>query len=275
MGKRIRKGIIYFLLISASIVVLFPLLWMVLISIRNNNEVFTIQTRVIPRVPNVDAFRAIIRNPEMVRLFINSYIVAIAVTVISLFLASISGYGLSRFKFAGKKFVILYLLLTQMFPMVLLSVPYFMTISKLGLYNTHSALTMAYISFALPFSTLMMRDFISTIPVEIDEAAIVDGCGRLKVFWQIVLPPSLPGLIATGVYTFILAWNEFLFATVLTQDITARTLPVGIGMLIGQYTTQYNQMMALSVLASIPLVICFLFVQKYLIQGLTAGSVKI
>ena len=120
----------------------------------------------------------------------------------------------------------------------------------------------------------MIRDFISTIPRELDEAAKMDGCGPLKTFFYIIIPPSLPGLIATGVYTFILAWNEFLFAVVLMNTIDARSLTIGIGTLIGEYSTEWNQLMALSFMASVPLILVFLFLQKYFLQGLTAGSVK-
>lgn len=274
LKRKLRKIGIYLILFSASAVVLFPLLWMFMLSIRENREVFTIPTRIIPHKITLEPYLTVLGKPDMVKLFINSYLVTLAVTFISVFLAALSGFGLSRFHFSGKRFTILYLLLTQMFPMVLLSIPYFLIISKLGLYNTRIALIIVDVSFALPFSALMMRDFISTIPIEIDEAAIMDGCGQFKIFSHIIVPVALPGLVATAVYTFILAWNEFLYAAILTQDTAARTLPVGIGMLIGQYTTQYNEMMALSVLASVPLIICFLFVQKSFVAGMTAGSVK-
>ncbi|MDO4274915.1 MAG: carbohydrate ABC transporter permease [Eubacteriales bacterium] len=275
MGKqKMRKILVTVLLLVFSAIVIFPLAWMILISIRNNNEVFTIPTRILPEVVTLKPYLTIIGKPDMMRLFLNSYIVTIAVTALSVFLAMLAGYGLSRFTFRGKRFTVLYLLLTQMFPLVLLSVPYFLVISRMGLYNTRTALVIVDVSFALPFSTLMMRDFISTIPVEIDEAAIMDGCTRFRTFFQIIVPVSAPGVVATAVYTFILAWNEFLYATILTSDTAARTLPVGIGMLIGQYTTQYNEMMALSVMASIPLIAAFLFFQKYFVEGMTAGSVK-
>ncbi|MDC7290443.1 carbohydrate ABC transporter permease [Blautia schinkii] len=272
--QKMRKISVTILLLVFSAIIIFPLAWMFLISIRNNNEVFTIPTRIFPETATIKPYLTIMGKPDMMRLFLNSYIVTISVTVLSVFLAMLAGYGLSRFTFRGKRFTVLYLLLTQMFPLVLLSVPYFLVISKMGLYNTRTALVIVDISFALPFSILMMRDFISTIPVEIDEAAIMDGCTRLRTFFQIIIPVSAPGIVATAVYTFILAWNEFLYATILTSDTAARTLPVGIGMLIGQYTTQYNEMMALSVMASIPLIIAFLFFQKYFVEGMTAGSVK-
>lgn len=255
-------------------IVLIPMVWMLSIALRSNLEVFAIPLKLLPGSPTLDAFRSILQNPDMVRLFLNSYWIAICVTMLCIFLAALSGYGLSRFQYKSRKLVVLYILLTQMFPMVLLSIPYFLIISGMGLYNTYTALILAYTSFALPFAILMMRDFVNSIPRELDEAATIDGCGPYATFFRIILPPCLPGLIATGVYTFILAWNEYLFAVVLTQDVTARPLTLGIGMLIGEYTTEWNQLMALSFLASAPLVIVFMFVQKYFLQGLTAGSVK-
>lgn len=271
---RFGKWGTYPLIIVLLFIVLIPLLWMISISLRSNLEVFSIPLKLISDHPTLDAFRAILQNSDMVRLFVNSYIIAISVTILCVFLAALSGYGLSRFQYKSKKAVVLYILLTQMFPMVLLSIPYFLIISGMGLYNTYTALILAYTSFALPFSILMMRDFVNSIPRDLDEAATIDGCGPYGTFFRIILPPCLPGLVATAVYTFILAWNEYLFAVVLTQDITSRPLTLGIGMLIGEYTTEWNQLMALSVMASVPLVVVFMFVQKYFLQGLTAGSVK-
>lgn len=270
----LKKWSLYGLIALLIFIVLIPMFWMLSIAMRTNLEVFSIPLKLIPDHPTFDAFRQILQNSDMVRLFLNSYFVSILVTLLCVLLSALSGYGLSRFQYKSKKLVVLYILLTQMFPMVLLSIPYFLIISGMGLYNTYTALILAYTSFALPFSILMMRDFVNSIPRELDEAATIDGCGPYGTFFRIILPPCLPGLIATAVYTFILAWNEYLFAVVLTQDITSRPLTLGIGMLIGEYTTQWNQLMALSFMASAPLVVVFMFVQKYFLQGLTAGSVK-
>ncbi|QMV42635.1 carbohydrate ABC transporter permease [Cohnella cholangitidis] len=274
MNKKKKTLLVYLLIGLVTVVTFAPIIWMFLVSIRDNNAVFSVPLQLIPDNPNLNAYRAIFNSPDILKLFVNSYVIAGCVTVLCILFAALSGYGLSRFQFKGKRFVILYILLTQMFPMVLLSIPYFLIISGMGLYNTYTALILAYTSFALPFSILMMRDFANSIPRELDEAATVDGCGPLRTFFQIIIPPSLPGLIATGVYTFILAWNEYLFATVLTQDVAARPLTLGIGTFIGEYTTQWNQLMALSILASVPLLLVFMFVQKYFLQGLTSGSVK-
>ncbi|WP_248924336.1 carbohydrate ABC transporter permease [Paenibacillus hamazuiensis] len=272
--KRRHAFFTYLSLIVLASIVMLPIAWMVSISLRANQEVFAMPLRWIPEHPTLDAFRSVLKNPNLVRLFVNSYIIAIAVTFLCILFASLAGYGFSRFSFKGKRAMLLYVLLTQMFPMVLLSIPYFLFITRVGLYNTYFAMILAYTSFALPFSIMMMRDFIGTIPRELDEAATIDGCGALRTFFSIIIPPSLPGLIATGVYTFILAWNEFLFAVVLTNTVNVRPLTIGIGMLIGEYTTEWNQLMALSFMASVPLILVFLFLQKYFLQGLTAGSVK-
>ncbi|MFD0871507.1 carbohydrate ABC transporter permease [Paenibacillus residui] len=271
---RHRPYFTYLSLLVLGSILLLPIAWMISISLRPNPEVFAMPLKIFPETPTLDAFRTVLQNRDLLRLFVNSYIIALSVTFLCIFLASLAGYGFSRFKFKGKKTALVYILLTQMFPMVLLSIPYFLFITRAGLYNTYFALILAYTSFALPFSIMMMRDFIATIPQELDEAAKIDGCGAFKTFFYIIIPPSLPGLIATGVYTFILAWNEFLFAVVLTNTINVRPLTIGIGMLIGEFTTEWNALMALSFMASAPLVIVFLFVQKYFLQGLTAGSVK-
>lgn len=257
-----------------TFIILIPFFWMISVSLRSNVEVFTVPLSLLPVNPTLEAYRKIMQNSDLIRLFLNSYTIAFSVMILCLLLASLAGYGLSRFSYKGKRFIILYILITQMFPMVLLAIPYFLTVTRIGIYNTYSALILAYASFALPFAILMMRDFVNSIPRELDEAATIDGCGMYGIFFRIILPPCLPGLIATGVYAFILAWNEYLFATVLTQNISVRPLTIGIGMMIGEFTTEWNQLMALSFMASIPLVVCFLFVQKYFLQGLTGGSVK-
>jgi multiple sugar transport system permease protein len=272
--RKPQKASVYLSLIVLTSIILLPIGWMISIAIRDNTDVFKMPLQLIPESPNLNAFRAVLANPDMVRLFVNSYVIAISVTFLCILFAALAAYGFSRFNFKGKRTMLIYILVTQMFPMVLLSIPYFLIITRYGMYDTYAALIFAYTSFALPFSIIMLRDFISTIPKELDEAAKIDGCGPLKTFFHIIIPPSLPGLIATGVYTFILAWNEFLFAVILTNSVKAKPLTIGIGSLVGEYSTQWNQLMALSILASAPLILVFLFLQKYFLQGLTAGSVK-
>ena len=239
MFRKNKFGVYLSLIVLGSIAMV-PIFWMISIAFRTNPEVFASPLKLLPPTFTLDAFKTVFENRDLIQLFVNSYIIALSVTFICIISAAMAGYGFSRFDFKGKRSAIIYILLTQMFPMVLLVIPYFLFITRVGLYNTYFALILAYTSFALPFSIMMMRDFINTIPKELDEAAKIDGCGPLKSFFYIILPPCLPGLIATGVYTFILAWNEFLFAVILTNSIEVRPLTIGIGMLIGEFTTEWN-----------------------------------
>ncbi len=269
-----RNQSTYIVILILSFAVLVPIFWMISIAFRPNAEVFITPLQVIPKHPSLESFRTVFANRDLLRLFVNSYIISFSVTLICIIFSAMSGYAFSRFSFRGRNIALLYILITQMFPMVLLSIPYFLFSVKIGIYNTYIALILAYTSFSLPFSIMMMRDFIATIPRELDEAAIIDGCGIMRTFFYIILPPSIPGMIATGIYTFILSWNEYLFAVILTNTINVRPLTIGIGMLIGEYSTEWNALMSLTFLASAPLILIFLFLQKYFLQGLTAGSVK-
>lgn len=272
--KRLASLATYGALTLMATVVSVPLAWMLTISLRGNLEVFSIPARWIPKQFTLVAYLNILNNPERMQLFANSYAVSAMVMLVCTFVGALAGYGLSRYRFALNHLALGYILATQMIPMVILALPYFLMMHKWGLYHTYTALVLAYSSFALPFSMLMLRDYFDTIPRELEEAAFIDGCSTVGALFRVIVPISLPGMIATAVYSFILAWNEYLFAVVLTKNWEKWPITVGISSLIGEFTTQYNELMALSVMASLPLIIVFLFVQRYLLEGLTAGGVK-
>jgi len=274
-----RKNIIKLIFLYATtitllLIVIFPIVWAFSISIRENIEVFTIPPRLIPLHPTIECFNKIFIDKKLMRYLTNSYIIATSVTIISLAIASLAGYGFSRFKLWGGKYILLSVLMIQMFPGVLLSIPYFKIISSLNLYNTYAALVIADTSFALPFCILMLKSYFDSIPKELDEAAIVDGCSRLGSFWRVILPLSGPAIVATGSFAFLLAWNEFLFAITLTKSWTRQTVTIGIAQQTTQYAREWNMIMALTLLASVPLIVIFIFLQKHLVRGLTAGAVK-
>lgn len=272
--SRSGKFITYALIILIAIPLALPLFWMVSVAFRENSEVFSIPLRIVPETWSITAFGNVFSDPDKIRLFVNSYIIAFSTMAIALVLASLGAYGFARYKVRGAKFMLVYILMTQMFPMVLLAIPYFITITRIGLYDTYGALILANVSFALPFSILMLRDFVKSLPVELDEAAKIDGAGPYRTFFSVILPNLRPGLIATGVYAFILAWNEFLFGVVLTNSIASRPLTVGIATLKGEFSTFWNEIMSLSILGSVPLIIVFFLIQRHFVAGLTAGSVK-
>ena len=181
---------------------------------------------------------------------------------------------ISRFAFAGRGALLMFILITQMFPSVMLYVPYYKLLATWGLSNSHTGLILVYIASVIPFCTWMMYGFFNSISKELDEAAMIDGCGRLHTFFRIVMPLTLPGLISTTIYAFIQGWNEYMFAMIFTNSDALRTLPVAIGQMSKSYSVYWNDLMAASTLSSLPLLVLFLFLQKYFISNMTGGAVK-
>ncbi|MGH9068777.1 MAG: carbohydrate ABC transporter permease [Acidimicrobiales bacterium] len=211
--------------------------------------------------------------------FINSVIVSVSATVVAVVLATFAAYGISRFQFRGRRLFSLAVLATQMFPGILFLLPLYLIYVNLGhvigikLYGSYVGLIITYLTFALPFSIWMLAGFFSSIPHELEEAGMVDGCSPWGALFRIVLPVARPGIVAVAVFAFITAWGEVLFASVLTTSST-RTLAIGLQEYATQTNTDWNQLMAASVVVSIPVVVGFLALQRYLVRGLTAGSVK-
>ena len=264
----------YITLMIAAVLVAFPVYWMLTISLRNNSEVFTFPPRFIPKVFSLDAFSTILSNSRYLQYFFNSYLISIAVTIFSVVIAIFAGYGFSRFDFRGNKMMNLFIVATQTVPRITLVIPYFIFIVKAKLYDTYPGLILTFTSFTLPYAILMLIGYYNAIPKDLDEAVIIDGGSRLVALWRVIVPTTIPAIISTAIYTFILAWNEFLFALTLTKSDSMRTVPVGIAMLKGETSYEWNVMMAFSILGSIPVLILFLLVQKYFVSGLTAGAVK-
>jgi multiple sugar transport system permease protein len=272
LGK--KKIGTYISLLIGAVFVLFPIAWIISVSIRPNNLVFEYPASFIPQIFTLSAYEKVFASSRVMRYFVNSYFVGIAVTFISAFLGIMAGYGLSRYNFYGKKGMSMFVVATQTIPKVVLLIPFFIMMVKLQLYNTLHGLIITYASFALPYSILMMEGYIDSIPKELDEAAIIDGASRFKTLWRIIVPIAMPGIIATMIYTFILSWNEFVFVLTLIQNDALRTVPVGIAMLKGETTYEWNMMMAMSVIGSLPVLILYLIGQKYFVSGLSEGSVK-
>lgn len=252
----------------------FPVLWMIFSSIKSNTEIFSLPPTLLPKEFTLKAYQKIFSNPMKVRFFLNSYLVATAVTLLTLLVAILAGYSLSRHSFKLKKPLTLFIISTQTVPPITLLIPYFGIVVAFRLYDTYFALIFTYMVFTLPYAILMMTGYFNTLPKELDEAVVVDGGSSMTTLWRVLVPVSIPGIVATGVYTFLLAWNEFLFALTLTKSTSMRTVPIGIQLLMGQHAYQWNEMMAMSVLGSIPILILYLAVQRYFLAGLTAGSVK-
>jgi ABC-type glycerol-3-phosphate transport system permease component len=259
---------------GACCLILAPFLWMISTSLKDPAEVVLRDPTIIPRSFAVQNYADAFNRGNFGRYVINSVAVALAVTILSLVLATLSGYAFARFRLFGGKAILLGILATQMFPAILLAIPLYILIRNLGLLNSLVGLVLVYTTFALPFCVWMMRNYFLSIPKDLDESAMVDGATRLQALWSVVLPVAMPGIAATGIFSFILSWNEFLYANTFISSADLRTLPVGLQSLIGEFTTDWGLLMAGAVITTMPIVIIFFFVQRRLTQGLASGAVK-
>ncbi len=249
-----------------------PIYWIISVSLRPLGETF--RPTLFPTEINLAAYLSILTERGLQRPFLNSLIVSLGTTLIALFLSLPAAYALSRFFPRIQKTLSVYVIGTRMFPPVLLSVAYFFILARIKLYDTLIAIILMDTIVILPFILLMMTNYINSVPVEVDEAARIDGAGPLKTLIKVVLPITFPGLAATSVYGFLMTWNEFFFAFIFTQSEFKRVVPVELMAYQGQYYTDYQSMLAVSVLFVIPIFILFVIMQKYLIEGLAAGAVK-
>ena len=264
----------YFLLAWIAFFCLFPLAWMVSTSLKVFEETYVTPPTWWPAHPTLRAYGTIWSIQSFSTYFINSSIVAGITTVVSLVLASLAGYGFSRFRFPGAGSLMGFILATQMFPGVMLVIPYFLMSSKAGFFNSYQILIIAYTSFALPFCVWMLKGFFDRVPRELDEAALIDGASRFGAFVRVSLPLAMPGIVATAIFSFLVAWNEFLFAVALTSSPQMYLLTVGIASNIGQFRIQWNDLMAGAVVATVPIILLYSVLERYLVEGLTAGAVK-
>jgi multiple sugar transport system permease protein len=261
-------------LVAGAVFAGLPVFWMLSSSFKSNSEIFLSPPQVITEHFSLDAYRNIFTDPEKVRFFVNSYIVALSVTALTLLVAILTGFAFSRFEFPGKRLLNVVILSVQAVPPITLLIPYFGLMVTLKLYNTYWALILTYMVFTLPYAIIMMTGYFNTLPRELDEAVKVDGAGSFTALWRVLVPIAIPGLVSVGIYTFMIAWNEYLFALTLTRTVDMRTVPIGIQLLMGQHSYEWNEMMAMSILGCIPVLLLFLFFQRYFIGGMTAGSVK-
>lgn len=254
--------------------VLIPATWMVISSMKPNYEQFSIPFVWFSKHLTLEAYRNVLADPSFLQSCTNSYIVSIGTTILTVSLSTLAAYGFSRFRFFGRTALLVYALASQMFPHALLVIPYFFILQRLGLYDTYLGLIISYCAFCLPLCMWMLWNYFDTIPISLDEAALIDGCSRIKIIFGVIVPLATPGILATAAFSFLYAWNNFLFALCLTGSDKMRPLTVLIAGLVGEYTTQWNELMAMAFFQSVPLIIVFVFLQKYVVSGITAGAVK-
>lgn len=257
-----------------TLFLLFPFLWMLSTSLKPVERIFSSPPQWLPWPPTFAHYRTLWLETGFVRFFINSLIVAVGTTVLSVLISVLAGYGISRFRFRGDRLFSTGLIVIQMFPPVLLVIPIFIMMIRLGLIDTYASLIVTYCAFAVSFCTWILKGYFAGIPREIEEMGLVDGCTRLQALWKLVVPLSVPGIVAVALFVFIFAWQEYMFALTFMPTDTMRTLPVGLGSMIGFREVLWGPLMAGAVLVTLPVVIVFMYFQKYLVYGLTLGAVK-
>jgi multiple sugar transport system permease protein len=283
LEQRAHRTAVYALVAVIALWLVGPFVWLFITSVSYQRNLLARPLALIPPEITFDNYRMVLgmvrfhaegQAAKILPSMLNSLIVAAAVTAVNLVIGTTAGYAYARFRVPLKTFSLFALLFTRMLPTVVLIPAYFLLFKALGLQNTLTGLVLAYCSFTLPFTVWIMKAYFETIPTDLDKSALVDGCNRLQAYYWIVLPVSGPGLVASGAFTFMLCWNEFIVAQVLNTKLGTTTLPPVIAGMNGQINIDYSVIAASGFLSALPAVLLVLGFQKYMVQGLTAGSVK-
>jgi ABC-type glycerol-3-phosphate transport system permease component len=275
---RLRSGLglpaIVLGVVVVVIVCLFPFIWMGLSSIKELKELYTIPPRWWPDNPTLGNYHKVFFESRIPRYFLNSMVIAAGSTGLALLLAIFAANGFARFRFKGSAFWQACILVGQLLPTAAIIVPLFITLRVLGLVNTYWGLILVYMIITLPLSVWMLTSYFRAIPIELEEAAIVDGASRIGILFRVTLPLSMPGIVAVLIYAFITTWNEFIFALCFATDSSVKTLPIGLAEFSTEFNTDWAAVMAASMVMTIPIVFLFLAFQKLFVGGLTAGATK-
>jgi multiple sugar transport system permease protein len=267
------------LLIFLLVMTLLPMAWMVITSLKSQFAATQYPPDWLPRNPTLAEYRSLLSpaspvGQEFLGYMLNSLWVSFATTVLGVVVAVPAAYAFSRFRFPGRNLLFFSVLVRNMFPAVVFLMPLFILMRWLGLVETHWSLILTYLTFGLPLSIWLLKGFYDNIPVQLEQAARIDGATRFQAFLLIVMPLSSPGIIATAIYSFILAWNEYVYALTFLNDKNLLTLPVGLQRFFTEYAANWPGLMAASFIMSVPVVVLFLVLQKYFVRALTEGAVK-
>lgn len=272
--RRLEDIFSYVVLIILAAAIVIPILWMVSTAFKTEAQTYSPKPQWIPSPFTLDSFRKFFTTYSFGRMTVNSLVTCIFAMIICIACASLAGYGVTRFQFKGKKQLMNFLLVTQMFPSVMLVVPFYAVLSRYHMTNKLFGLIIVYAATNVAFSTWMLVSYFKTVPVELDEAARVDGASSFRIFWNIILPLIVPGIAAVAMFVLFSGWNEYMYSSVLISNDQLKTLTVGIISLNSQYQIKWNDLMAASTVSSLPLVALFVCFQRYFIAGMTGGAVK-
>ncbi len=271
LGSRI---LLYSALAVAALFAFFPIYWMLATSLRPNSEVFAFPPSLLPRTFTLEHYQNFIRNPQLLRYLGNSVLVASVTALASLLISTYAAYAFSKFRFTGRRSLMFLVLSAQMFPQALLLITLYLMFARLQLLDTYLVLVLSFTTFTLPLCIWMLKGYFDQIPNDLIEAAKVDGANQMQIIHRVLLPITRPALVATGLFAFMRGWNDFIYALTLVSK-NKQTLPPGLVLTyVGEFQSQWADMMAASLLVSLPLVIAFVIFQRHIVSGLTAGAVK-
>jgi len=271
-----RSNLVLVLFAVALLVVFagFPFAWMISTAFKESREIFATPPSFLPRSFTLDNLQRLFVETRALTYLKNSIVVALSTVAVTIAVATPAAYSLTRFRFPGREQLAGTILFTYMFSPIMIIVPFYVMMRFLGLTNTHLGLVLAYTAFCLPFSLWMLRTFFQSIPIDIEQAAMVDGANRVETVLYVVLPLSLPGVLATSIFTFVLTWNDYIFARILISADELKTLPVGIADLYNASVVDWGMIMAAGLVILTPVLAVFFLIQKYMVVGLGAGALK-
>jgi multiple sugar transport system permease protein len=274
LAARLQTGGSYVVLVTLLLLVVFPFYWMIVTSFKSEDQMRSLTSMFWPSPFAVENYDQLVKKTEFVSWYGNSIIVSVSSTLLAIAIGTVGAYALARLKFLGRGFMASATLITYLVPPSILFIPLYAQIKNLGMANSLAGLIAAYPSFTVPFVTWLLMGYFESIPEELEEAAMIDGATRFGAFRRVVLPLAAPGLLAAALYAFTQAWNEFLYALVFITDARLRTLPVGLASFITGDVYGWGYLMAGAVLTTLPVIAAYIYLQKYMVEGLTAGSVK-
>lgn len=270
----LKKALTILLTFAGAAIVLMPIYWMGNAAIRPINDVLSFPPKILPSTVTFEYIANILASSRYRQHILNSSMITVVALLTTLIIATLAGYGFSRYKMPGGKYFMMGMMAMLMIPRVTLIIPYFRLAHLIDLYDTRLVLMITNTAFALPMSTWLLKGYIDSIPPDLEEAAMIDGCGRLQAIWRILVPIIFPGIIGVASLVFINSWNDFLISFTLTQTLDAQPITIALAKFFGEFNRNWNGIMALSLISSMPLMILYISFQKYVVQGLTSGSVK-
>ena len=274
-GKDLILSIIrWFLIIFFAVYTLFPLIWLIISSLKTNFEFLAGSPFALPKIPQWKNYTNALSVAGLGRMLLNSVFVGLAATAVNVIIASMGAYCISRFRFKGREKIFTLFTAGILVPLNALMVPYFVIINKLGLYNTYGGMILLYCAIGIPMSTFLIRGLMDSVPMELEEAAYIDGCGFFGRFFYLILPLSRTGIVTAATFEFLTCWNEFVFANLIVSSEKLRTIQVGIRYFTNQFSTDYVSMYAAIVISIIPSILGYIIFQEQIIAGMTSGAVK-